>query len=223
MLLNHDDSCSAFSPVAKETEKHKSFIVFRDRPKMSLKRQQSTRCDSVEEVAPMHLMKSDQEDSDSTHHSNDQGCQKHKLRKEEKLAKSLNSIKKLIESRKADTLQAMENFDEDQVVLKKCPKPVSRNSKLSRFRGVSHNGKKWQVMIMGFAKKIYFGGINTEEEASHKYDRYAILMHGLEVRYFKISSILYRLKQISTTQRENCAKFSTQKSSWSNSDIIAYS
>lgn len=190
---------------------------------MSLKRKESTRCDSVDEVAPLHLMKSDQEDSDSTHHSNHLGGHKLKLRKEEKLAKNFNSIMKLIESRKADTLQAVENFDEDRVVLKKCPKPVSRNSKLSKFRGVSHNGKKWQVMIMGFAKKIYFGGISTEEEASHKYDRYAILMHGLEVRYLNFSPIMYRLRRISTTRRENCVKFSTPKSSWSNSNITAYS
>lgn len=46
-------------------------------------------------------------------------------------------------------------------------------------------------MIMGFAKKIYFGGIDTEEEASKKYDKYAILMHGLEVNYFYAFNLTY--------------------------------
>lgn len=91
---------------------------------------------------------------------------------------------KLIESRKNDTLNELNKFSDDDVVLKSSPKARARNSKLSHFRGVSNNGRKWQVMIMGFAKKIYFGGIDTEEEASKKYDKYAILMHGLEVNNF---------------------------------------
>lgn len=115
---------------------------------------------------------------------------------------------KLIESRKNDTLNEVDKFDDDQMVLKASPKIKSRNSKLSHFRGVSNNGRKWQVMIMGFAKKIYFGGIETEEEASHKYDKYAILMHGLEVRNICWQIlILNRLRLTTITQRDSCEKF----------------
>ena len=78
-------------------------------------------------------------------------------------------------------MNSLENIDDETIVIKSKAKKKSKNSKLSKFRGVSHNGRKWQVMIMGFGRKIYFGGINSEEEASHKYDKYAILMHGLEV------------------------------------------
>ena len=126
--------------------------------------------------------KTSNEDSDSTHHSNHgrENCKK--LSKDEKRHASLNSIRKLIESRKIDTQNELEKFDDDQIVLRRSPKPMSKNSKLSPYRGVSNNGRKWQVMIMGFAKKIYFGGIPSEKEASHKYDKYAILMHGLEAK-----------------------------------------
>lgn len=95
---------------------------------------------------------------------------------------SNSSIRKLIDSRKADTLNELKNFDDEDIVLKSSPKKHSSNSKLSHFRGVSNNGRKWQVMIMGFAKKIYFGGICSELEASKKYDKYAILMHGLDAK-----------------------------------------
>jgi hypothetical protein len=126
------------------------------------------------------LKKSDAEDSESTHHSNHESKKSKKISQEE----NLKSISKLIFCRKADTLRELEKFDEFQIVVRSSPKPPTRNSKLSRCRGVSHNGRKWQVMIMGFAKKIYFGGINSEEEASKVYDKHALLMHGLEVRYY---------------------------------------
>lgn len=76
---------------------------------------------------------------------------------------------------------------------------------------MSHNGRKWQVMIMGFAKKIYFGGLPTEEEASHLYDKYAVLMHGLEVSIKIFHQFSNRLKQIIIIQNEKSARLFTQK------------
>mmetsp|Transcript_30519 Transcript_30519/g.34950 ORF Transcript_30519/g.34950 Transcript_30519/m.34950 type:complete len:197 (+) Transcript_30519:94-684(+) len=172
-LSNHS---SAFSLVQRDSTA-RSFIKIRDvQPK-------STEQPVLTERSSSHnVSKGEHEDSDSTHHSNKGNGSSAKLSKDEKRNMCLTSIMKLIESRKNDTLNEVDKFDDDQVVLKASPKIKSRNSKLSHFRGVSNNGRKWQVMIMGFAKKIYFGGIDTEEEASHKYDKYAILMHGLEAK-----------------------------------------
>lgn len=177
--IHLEDHCSAFKKVEKYEHKPKSFIVVRNKPSKAKKPYMS--CFESTDVHSLHH-KSMHEDSDSTHHSNHQVEKKVKLSKDEKRHMYLNSIRKLIESRKIDTLNELEKFSDDDVVLHKSPKPVSKNSKLSSFRGVSNNGRKWQVMIMGFAKKIYFGGIPSEVAASHKYDKYAVLMHGLEAK-----------------------------------------
>ena len=178
MKLNEFNHCSAFSPFHKNDIQPKSFIQIRDLPK-SVKAFEGGNPGS--RMSHRQSQRQENDDSDSTHHSH-KSPKVQKLTKEEKRRNNLKSIMKLIQSRKADTLQELEQFSDDDVVLQRSPKPISKNSKLSHFRGVSHNGRKWQVMIMGFAKKIYFGGISNEDEASHKYDKYALLMHGLEIR-----------------------------------------
>ena len=50
------------------------------------------------------------------------------------------------------------------------------------YRGVSKNKSKWQVMIMGNFKKMYYGAIASEEEAARFYDKLAILCHGVQAR-----------------------------------------
>jgi AP2-like factor, euAP2 lineage len=52
----------------------------------------------------------------------------------------------------------------------------------SKYRGVSRNKNKWQVMIMGNFKKFYIGGIKTELEAAKLYDKLAIFYHGIEAK-----------------------------------------
>lgn len=176
-------------------EPAKSFIVVKDRSAVS----KSNRANSYNNTPKVDFKSLHQvnlvEDGESTDHSKDSPKFSKKFSKEEKRHQNFQSIMKLISSRKADTFQELENFDDEATVLVSSPKPHSKNSKLSHYRGVSHNGKKWQVMIMGFAKKIYFGGITTENEASQKYDKYAILMHGLEVRT-KSTISLYNLSYI---------------------------
>lgn len=44
----------------------------------------------------------------------------------------------------------------------------------SRFRGVSKNGNKWQVLVMGNQKKQYSGSIKDETSAAKMYDKFAI-------------------------------------------------
>ena len=62
----------------------------------------------------------------------------------------------------------------------------------SKYRGVSKNKHKWQVMIMGNFKKFYIGGIKTELEASKLYDKLAIFYHGMEAK----TNFQYTKKQI---------------------------
>lgn len=52
----------------------------------------------------------------------------------------------------------------------------------SKYRGVTRNKDKYQVMIMGNFKKFYIGGIKTEMEAARLYDKLAIFYHGVEAK-----------------------------------------
>ena len=53
-----------------------------------------------------------------------------------------------------------------------------RKPRSSKFRGVSRNGKQWQVLIMIKQKKRYIGNFSDEEEAAREYDKIAIQFHG---------------------------------------------
>jgi hypothetical protein len=76
--------------------------------------------------------------------------------------------------------------DETQILISAKPKnksqKIRKSNRHSRYRGVSLNGKKWQVMIMGQIKKKYFGGIATEREAAVFYDKLSILTNGLAAK-----------------------------------------
>lgn len=52
----------------------------------------------------------------------------------------------------------------------------------SRFRGVSKNGNKWQVLAMSYKQKIYSGSIIDEIEAAKIYDKYAIKNFGIRAK-----------------------------------------
>lgn len=76
--------------------------------------------------------------------------------------------------------------DDYQILITSKPKnksnKIRKSNRHSRYRGVSLNGKKWQVMIMGPIKKKYFGGISTEREAAVFYDKLSILTNGLAAK-----------------------------------------
>ena len=52
----------------------------------------------------------------------------------------------------------------------------------SRYRGVSKNGNKWQVLVMGNQKKQYSGSIKDEMTAAKMYDKFAIKNLGLRAK-----------------------------------------
>jgi len=51
-----------------------------------------------------------------------------------------------------------------------------RSQRGSRFRGVSKNGHKWQVMIVKGELRKYLGAISSEEQAARFYDKYSIII-----------------------------------------------
>jgi hypothetical protein len=52
----------------------------------------------------------------------------------------------------------------------------------SKYRGVSKNGNKWQVLIMINNKKCYIGSYISEEIAARVYDILAIKFRGINAR-----------------------------------------
>ena len=59
---------------------------------------------------------------------------------------------------------------------------VKRSKTSSKYRGVSRNGNKWQVLIMGNNQKFYLGSYTSEEFAARVYDIFAIKMKGIKAR-----------------------------------------
>lgn len=76
--------------------------------------------------------------------------------------------------------------DHNEVLITAKPKnksqKIRKSNRHSHFRGVSLNGKKWQVMIMGSKGKKYFGGILVERDAAIFYDKLSILTNGLAAK-----------------------------------------
>lgn len=74
-------------------------------------------------------------------------------------------------------------LDNSSIILWSKPKnSISKSSRGSKFRGVSKNGKKWQVQLLGNLQKRYIGSITSEANAARIYDKYAIMTHGLKAK-----------------------------------------
>ena len=71
----------------------------------------------------------------------------------------------------------------DEVVFPALPRPRTQTLRGSNYRGVSRNGKKWQIMIMGRGKKNYLGKFDQDSEAAKAYDEYALMLQGRKVRF----------------------------------------
>lgn len=76
-------------------------------------------------------------------------------------------------------------MDDEEVVFKsrvKYQTAIFKNQKFrgSKYRGVSRNGKLWQVLIMIKNKKRYVGSYTNELEAAKAYDFTSIQYHGIK-------------------------------------------
>ena len=93
------------------------------------------------------------------------------------------------EERRQKLQSQLRKYGDDDIVITQRAKSESirrkKNKKkflrASQYRGVSRNKRKWQVMIMGNYKKMYFGQLPSELDAARQYDKIAILSHGVLV------------------------------------------
>ena len=90
----------------------------------------------------------------------------------------------LIEAKKMEVEIALSQIPDSQDIVIWCKKKrmLSKSVRGSRFRGVSKNGRKWQVQLLGNLRKRYIGSISSENAAAHIYDQYAIMTHGLKAK-----------------------------------------
>ena len=59
---------------------------------------------------------------------------------------------------------------------------TSSKKRSSRYRGVSKNGNKWQVIISSKYNKGYIGSFETQEKAARVYDIISIKNKGIKAR-----------------------------------------
>jgi len=82
--------------------------------------------------------------------------------------------------------------DSDNILIESKNKSLflqTRSNRGSRYRGVSKNGTKWQVMIVRGEIKKYVGAVESEEIAARFYDKYALIIQGFEVSSFGLLSL----------------------------------
>ena len=72
--------------------------------------------------------------------------------------------------------------DENYVIIQGQFRNKMQTIRGSRYRGVSKNGNKWQVLVMGNQKKQYSGSIRDETAAARMYDRFAVKNLGLRAK-----------------------------------------
>jgi hypothetical protein len=76
-------------------------------------------------------------------------------------------------------IKKIQDRDKEAAEEKKLKKYIYRGSK---YRGVSRNGKTWQVLIMINRNKNYIGNFKSEVEAAKAYDEYAMKYHKNKAR-----------------------------------------
>jgi hypothetical protein len=78
-------------------------------------------------------------------------------------------------------------------------KKIKQNLRSSKYRGVSKNGKRWQVLMMFNYNKSYIGTYSSEELAARIYDIVSIKKLGINAK----TNFLYNSNQISKILDEN--------------------
>ena len=93
-----------------------------------------------------------------------------------------NKTKENLTSKNKDkifSIKKVKDRQKEEDEEKKIKKYVYRGSK---YRGVSRNGKTWQVLIMVNRNKNYIGNFKSEDEAAKAYDEYAMKFHKNKAR-----------------------------------------
>lgn len=90
--------------------------------------------------------------------------------------KQISMIQKQIDS--------LQNLSDVAIIAK--PKNLKINEKTgdfrgSKYRGVSVNGKSWQIFIVINKVKTYAGSVATQLQAAYLYDKLSIIFNGPKV------------------------------------------
>ena len=92
-----------------------------------------------------------------------------------------------IEARRQELLLNLSKVsDDNQVMVKSKNKSVfmqTRSHRGSKYRGVSKNGDKWQVMAASGRMEKYIGASTHEDAAGKLYDKYSLIMQGFKVSH----------------------------------------
>ncbi len=99
-----------------------------------------------------------------------------KTQRNENEAKESSSKNK---TNKIFLIKKIQDREKEAAEEKKLKKYIYRGSK---YRGVSRNGKTWQVLIMINRNKNYIGNFKSEVEAAKAYDEYAMKYHKNKAR-----------------------------------------
>ena len=131
---------------------------------------------------------------------------KHKKKLNKRIFIKNNKLVYVINEKHTDTKDVI-HLDEDSESIKdgnnkqnkkleiiKEKLAEERKPRSSKFRGVSKNGKHWQVLIMIKQKKRYIGNFSNEEEAAREYDKIAIQFHGPKAK----TNFLYSEDEVKT-------------------------
>jgi hypothetical protein len=76
---------------------------------------------------------------------------------------------------------------------------IIRKNRSSKYRGVSKNGYKWQVLMMINNKKCYLGNYPSEDLAARIYDIHSIKTRGIKAR----TNFVYDNNQIKKIYNKN--------------------
>lgn len=123
------------------------------------------------------------------------------IRLKAQIKKNMNVAQFL--QQKAEIMNAVSKSAPDAILIGEKPKRPHHNMgedtfRGSKFRGVSKNKCKWQMMIMINQKKVYIGAIHSEMEAAKYYDHIAILTQGLNSK----TNFAYTAAQLETIVRD---------------------
>ena len=98
---------------------------------------------------------------------------------------------------KKQLLQNLQFCDDGEAVIveskNKSLMMQTRSTRGSKYRGVSKNGNKWQVMIVRGKFKKYIGAIESEDVAGVLYDKYSLIIQGLQVSLISSSLLILTL------------------------------